>query len=505
MMNASTEIATPVRPVVPSFIDQAFSRAAGVRRSEGNAVRVLNNAAENYPAWLDAIAAAQRYIYFESYILRDDTSGRQFAEALIAKSREGVVVRVVYDWLGAIGKTSAAFWRTLRDANVAVRSFNSFQPLRPFAWVHRDHRKSLIVDGEVGFVTGLCVGDEWVGDPERAIPPWRDTGVEVRGPAVAQVEDAFAGIWSLTGESIPAGERITTVQARAGDVALRVVATEPNRGALLRFDQLLASAARRTLWLTDAYFAGMPSHVEALRSAARDGVDVRLLVPGTTDIPIMRAFSRAGYRPLLEAGVRVFEWNGPMIHAKTAVADEQWTRIGTSNLNIASWLGNYELDVIIEDSDVAGIMSRQYLTDLENATEILLRERRTRPRRTAHVRSRPVTSGSAGRAAAGALRISNTVTAAVTNRRLLGPPDADTVAVAGVVLFALAAVALFWPRVVAIPAAIVTAWLGVALFARGVRLWRSRRGQPRVAARDHRENLTSGDAGEGRDRSTLPS
>src|SRR5690606_38456674 len=147
-------------------------------------------------------------------------------------------------------------------------------------------------------------------------------------------------------------------------------------------------------------------------------------------------------------------------------------------------------------SDVAGIMSRQYLTDLENATEILLRERRTRPRRTAHVR-RPVTSGSAGRAAAGALRISNTVTAAVTNRRLLGPPDADTVAVAGVVLVAVAAVVLLWPRVVAVPAAIVTAWLGVALLARGVRLWRSRRGQPRVAARDHTENPTSGDAGKG--------
>jgi len=480
MMNARTEYATLPTHIVPSFIDQAFSRAAGVRRSEGNAVRVLNNAAENYPAWLDAIAAAQRYIYFESYILRDDASGQQFAEALIAKSREGVVVRVVYDWLGAIGKTSAAFWRTLRNANVEVRSFNPFHPLRPFAWVHRDHRKSLIVDGEVCFVTGLCVGDEWVGDPERDIEPWRDTGVEVRGPAVGQVEEAFARIWSLTGDPIPDGERNTTSQPPAGDVALRVVATEPIRGALLRFDQLLASAARRTLWLTDAYFAGMPSHVEALRSAALDGVDVRLLVPGATDIPVMRAFSRAGYRPLLEAGVRVFEWNGPMIHAKTAVADEQWTRIGTTNLNIASWLGNYELDVIVEDSGVAGIMSSQYLADIENATEILLRERRNRPRRTVPGKGRSGTFGSAGRAAAGALRLSNTVTAAVTNRRLLGPPDAGIVAVAGVVLIAFAVVTLLWPRVVAIPAAIVIAWLGVALFARGVRLWHSRRGQPRV-------------------------
>src|SRR5690606_13767235 len=239
--------------------------------------------------------------------------------------------------------------------------------------------------------------DEWVGDPARGIEPWRETAAELRGAAVAQAADAVARIWSLTGDPIPAGERAEPaseagggVALRAlgrepirgavppsdrppgpavGDVALRVVASEPIRGALLRCDQLLASAARSTLWLTDAYVAGIPAHVEALRSAAIDGVDVRVLVPGSTDIPLMRAFSRAGYRPLLEAGVRVFEWNGPMIHAKTAVADQQWARIGTSNLNMASWLGNYELDVIVEDSRIASFMSEQYLADLENATE----------------------------------------------------------------------------------------------------------------------------------------
>src|SRR5690606_12444558 len=416
MMHARADHATQLT-VLPSFIDQAFSRAAGVRRSEGNAVRVLNDATENYPAWLDAIGAARRYIYFESYILREDRSGSEFADALIAKARDGVVVRLVYDWLGGIGKTSASFWRALREAGVDVRPFNPFQPLCPFAWVHRDHRKSLVGDGEVDFVTGLCVGDEWVDDPARGIEHWRDTGVELRGPAVAQVEDAFARIWSLTGDQIHAGERAEPTGQSVGDVALRVVASEPIRGALLRFDQLLASAARSTLWLTDAYFAGIPSHVEALRSAAIDGVDVRLLVPGSTDIPLMRAFSRAGYRPLLEAGVRVFEWNGPMIHAKTAVADQQWARIGTSNLNMASWLGNYELDVIVEDSRIASFMSEQYLADLENATEILLRERRRYPRRTSTALRTPGTIGSAGRAAAGALRVGHTVTAAVTNQR----------------------------------------------------------------------------------------
>ena len=134
---------------------------------------------------------------------------------------------------------------------------------------------------------------------------------------------------------------------------LRVVATVPNTAGLFRVDQLVAAMARKTLWLTDAYYAGTAAYVEALRAAARDGVDVRLLVPGASDIPLIRPFSRAGYRPLLEAGVRVFEWNGSMIHAKTAVADGRWARVGSTNLNVASWLGNRELDVIVEHEPFA--------------------------------------------------------------------------------------------------------------------------------------------------------
>lgn len=474
MMHSRAEVVDANHPVRLSFIDQAFSRAAGVRRTDGNAVRVLYDAGENYPAWLDAIAAARHYIYFESYILRDDRAGREFADALAARVRDGVVVRLLYDWMGAIGKTSSRFWHGLRAAGVDVRAFNPFDPARPLAWVHRDHRKSLVVDGGIAFVTGLCVGDEWVGDPARGVAPWRDTGLELRGPAVAQVEEAFARVWALAGAPIPKGERRAGAGGAAGDVAVRIVASEPNRGALLRFDQLVAAAARSSLWLADAYFAGMPSHVEALRSAARDGVDVRLLVPGATDIPVVRALSRAGYRPLLEAGVRVYEWNGPMMHAKTAVADEQWARVGTSNLNAASWLGNYELDVIIEDAGVARVMTEQYLADLGNATEILLRERRRGARRPATAVAAPGTVGRAGRAAAGALRIGNTVTSAVTNRRILGPPDAGVVAGAALALLGLAVAAVLWPVIVALPLAFLTGWLGLALLGRAARLWRAR-------------------------------
>jgi cardiolipin synthase len=270
----------------------------------------------------------------------------------------------------------------------------------------------------------------------------------------------------------------------SGDVALRVVAEEPWGTGLLRLDQLVAAAARETLWLTDAYFAGTPTYVQALRAAARDGVDVRLLVPGGTDIPILRPLSRAGYRPLLEAGIRVYEWKGPMLHAKSAVADGRWARVGSSNLNVASWVGNYELDVMTEDERFAGQMQRMYLDDLTNATEIVLAgaARPTVARAGEHAAApgerRPAAArggGSAGRAAAGAIRLSNTVGAAITDRRVLTPVEARIVAAVGTALIVAAVASVLWPRVVAVPLALVASWAGAVLLAKSYHLHRQRR------------------------------
>src|SRR6185369_3622078 len=183
---------------------------------------------------------------------------------------------------------------------------------------------------------------------------------------------------------------------------------------------LVSAISRERLWLTDAYFAGTTSYVQALKAAARDGVDVRLLVPGGTDIPLLRPLSRAGYRTLLEAGARVFEWNGPMLHAKTAVADGRWARVGSTNLNIASWLGNYELDVVVEDESFGKLMESMYLEDLSNATEIVLDRRRPVVAQPLPGQSAIPHGGSAGRAAAGLLRVSNTVGAAISDHRELG-------------------------------------------------------------------------------------
>jgi cardiolipin synthase len=463
-------------PDLRALADQAFSRTTGAPLIEGNSVRLLRDARENYPAWLDAIGAAKRHINFESFIIHEDDTGRKFAEALIGKARDGVRVRLIYDWIGGFGKTSRRFWDRLRAGGVEVRCYNPPRLDSPLGWISRDHRKMLSVDGQVGYVTGLCVGRMWEGIPEKRIEPWRDTGIEVRGPAVADIEKAFAQIWSVMGEPISGKDIIRRDEIGwAGDISMRIVASVPATAGLFRLDQLVAALARKRLWLTDAYYAGTTAYVQGLRSAARDGVDVRLLVPSATDIPLLRPLSRAGYRPLLEAGVRVFEWNGTMLHAKTAVADGRWARVGSTNLNISSWLGNCELDAVIENESFANEMEEMYLQDLTNSTELVLNaKQKVRAPGQPH-RLHPVMTsggGSAGRAAAGAICIGNAVGAAFTGRRVLEPAEAHLTTGAGALFLILAILFAFFPRALSYPLFIVFAWFSATLLLRSYKLYR---------------------------------
>lgn len=458
--------------------DQALSRAAGAYLIPGNAIRLLKDAEENYPAWLAAIRSAERLVHFESYIIHEDDVGREFAEALKAKAREGVRVRLIYDWLGGLGKTGRHFWRSLKETGVEVRCFNPPRLSDPLGWLHRDHRKSIVIDNRIAFVTGLCVGRMWVGDARQGIDPWRDTGVVLQGPAVADVAEAFAEIWAETGSPIPDGE-VPALEsiAEAGDVALRIVADAAFSTSAYRLDTLVAALAREKLWLTDAYFAGTPTYVQALRAAALDGVDIRLLVPGKgSDIGLMQAVSRAGYRPLLEAGVRVFEWNGSMMHAKTAVADGRWARVGSTNLNPASWMGNWELDVIVEDEGFGRVMEEMYLDDLKNTTEIVLTKKRkiVSLGRSKRGRLRGA-GGSAGRAVSGAVRLGNVIGAVITAKREHGPAETSLLGWLSLVLAAIALMALIWPRLLAYPLAAVMLLVALASWATARRLKKHRR------------------------------
>jgi cardiolipin synthase len=496
------------RPLSRLIVEQLFSRVAGAAPVGGNALRLLQDGEQNYGAWLAAIAAAQHHVYFENYIFRADPVGHRFADALVAKAQEGVRVRVLYDWMGCLGQVPRGFWRRLRDAGAEVRCFNPPRLDSPFGWLSRNHRKTVCVDGEVGFVAGLCVGQVWVGDPSRSLPAWRDTGVEMRGPAVADLEAAFAQSWAGAGGTSPErdpshdpGPGDVVPPSPAGSVTLRVIGSRPNTMGLYRFDQLIAGMARRSLWLTDAYFVGTTSYVRALCDAAADGVDVRLLVPGASDIPVAKAMSRAGYRALLEAGIRVYEWNGPMLHAKTAVADGRWARIGSSNLNIASWMGNWELDVAVEDEGFAAEMERMFERDLQGATEIVLDLGRVHS--TRH-RTGPARRGSPGRLAAGAVGLGSAVGAAITNHRALGPAEAKVMAFGGGILLALAAVAIAAPRLLTVPLALLAVWIGVTLLVRAWRLRLSRAvpppdplptGNPHAApANPHAPGITLDDA-----------
>lgn len=482
-------LATPIdQAVAPSpattlllqaseLVDLSYCRASGAPRVEGNAVRILKDGAANYAAWFAAIGVARKTVSFENYIIEDDEVGGELSKVLIDRARAGVKVRMLHDWFGSLVGATRRYWRELAAAGVQVRRFNTPRIDSPVGWLCRDHRKTLTVDGEVAFVTGVCVSHRWLGDPARGIPPWRDTGVEIRGPAVGHVERAFAEVWSVSGGSIPVEELSEPdCLAHAGHVSLRIVADAPGKARLFRLDQLVASAARRTLWLTDAYFVGFTPYVQALCAAAEDSVDVRLLVPSTSDIMLVAAVSRAGYRPLLESGVRIFEWNGSMLHAKTAVADGCWARVGSSNLNPASFISNYEIDVAIEDAGLAGEMEEMFLADLENATEIVVDPmHRVVPDGNALPRGdrgrlHPRASSGAG---IGVIRLAHAVVGTVVRRRrILGFATGRLMVVCAGALLAAGAIALLWPVVVALPLAVVMAYSGTTLMVRAIRHWR---------------------------------
>jgi cardiolipin synthase len=353
-------------------IEAALNRAAGGPPIPGNRVRLLVDGPATYDVMLELIAAAEHWIHLENYIIRDDGTGWRFAEALAARARAGVRVRVLYDRLGSIA-TGRKYWRFLHAAGVEVRGFNAPQLLRIFANLSRDHRKLLVTDGRRAVIGGQCIGDEWAGDPGRGIPQWRDTAVEIAGPAATALDTAFHVTWGRSGRPLPHDE-VASDPESCGDARVRVLGGEPGRERAYRTLEYVTAGAIDRLWITDAYLVPPPRLFQGLIDAARDGADIRLLVPGTSDVPLVRNLTRIGYRRLLRGGVRIYEWDGPMLHAKTLVSDGRWVRVGTSNLNASSLLGNYELDVLIEDEAFARAMEAQFRYDMDSSLEV---QRRT--------------------------------------------------------------------------------------------------------------------------------
>ena len=474
------------------YAERAMERASDAELVRGNTARLLVDGPQAFPAWLAAIEGARDWIHFENYIFRDDRTGRDFRDALCERARAGVRVRVLYDWLGCWA-TPARHFRPMRDAGVEVRAFAPPRPVNPLGFFRRDHRKVVAVDGVYASVGGMCIGDEWAGDAGAGIPAWRDTGAELRGPVAAVLDRAFSRTWSLAGPPLPPDEVPDPLRARpVGDVSVRVVEGVPAKSRIYRLSQFLTLAVAERLWITDPYFLVPPAMAEALASAARGGVDVRVLLPAYNNWPIVGGMSRAGYRPLLEAGVRIFEWEGPMIHAKTAVADGVWARVGSSNQNLASLLGNWELDVAVTDRHFAAAMEALFEADLASAVEIRLlrsgtapaspyRERRAVERvlaedpgdagRPARAQARAARERSnrgsiVGRDAGRIARAGSVLVRSLVGERRIGPEDAGWIAIVAFILFVLAAIGFLFPKWVAWPISVFYVWIGLAALGR---------------------------------------
>lgn len=362
-------------PILSAQIRRGLRRIAEANSSHGNRARLLIDGPAAFRVMLERIAAARERVHLENYIYRDDATGRRFAEALADRARAGVEVRLIYDWFGSLG-TPNSFWRELSDAGVEVRAFGPPSLRRPLALLRRDHRKLLVVDGACAVIGGLCIGDEWSGN--ETTPPWRDTAIELEGPIARQLDDSFAAIWRRArGRPYPPLDNDGS--GVIGDVVARVVDGPPVHARAYRLYQLVAALAEKTLYITGAYPLFPTSLRSALESAARAGVDVRLLAPGRSDLALLNQAARAQYHRLLRAGVRIYEWTGPMLHAKTLAADGKLALIGSSNLNPYSFLSTYELDVVVEDNGIASALEYQFLDDLGNAREITLAAWRARP------------------------------------------------------------------------------------------------------------------------------
>jgi cardiolipin synthase len=360
----------PGFPTLISRIDESPFHA-------GNRVEVFFRGTDALSSMLSAVARASREVLLESYIWKDDQTGLRFQQELIAAAGRGVRVRVLADALGSF-RTRRAFWRTLRLHGIEARLYHPLgAPLQRLKF--RDHRKILVVDRAIAFTGGMNIGDEYGSSLLPVASVFRDTHARVEGPAAWEVAVVFREGWEQAGGSPFALDAL--VPSSAPGARVLVLDSRAGRGAEETASALAATvgAARRRLWMTMAYFAPRPRAIGVLGAAPGRGVDVRLLLPGRSDVPVARHAGHGFLEPLLRSGVRVFEYLPAVLHAKTLVADGAISVIGSSNLDFRSFERNAECNFFVHDEGVAGRMEEQFDADLAQSEEILLSKWRQRP------------------------------------------------------------------------------------------------------------------------------
>jgi cardiolipin synthase len=357
---------------------------------DGNELRLLRNGSAAYPEMLAAIAAAEHQISLEMYWFGSDGIGRKFAAALSAAAQRGVEVSIIYDAVGSVGASDDMFVG-LELAGARVIEFNPIAPwkrrFRLSKLTRRDHRKILIVDGRTGFTGGINIADFWL-PVEESGGGWRDDMVRIDGPAVAGLCDCFALSWArLRGPPLSrhgfARDLSGAVSERrpAGGQLVRVLGQH-----FLRTQRQISRAylhylrrAERRIFIANSYFVPDRRILRALTQAARRGVDVRIIVPGQSDVDIVRHASRAVWGRLLRAGVRIFEWDESVLHAKSAVVDGTWSTTGTFNFDYLSLRLNLEVNISVLDRGFASTLEASFLEDFEQCREVSRVDFRFRP------------------------------------------------------------------------------------------------------------------------------
>jgi cardiolipin synthase len=357
--------------------------------TKGNKVTLLADGQAAYATMFKAIQNAKDHINLETFIIEDDEVGRKFADLLLQKQAEGVQVNLIYDSIGSYS-TPTAFFQRLRDGGIQVVEFNPVNPFKAHGhWLlaHPDHRKILIIDGKVAITGGINISSVYSSRPsgrrevEGAPPPWRDTDVQIEGPAVAEFQQLFLDTWQQQKGPELSGRNYFPVLKEEGNALVQVVGSTPGQSNRITFIVYVSAItfADRSVHLTNAYFIPDDQILDAFTDAARRGVDVKIVLPSISDSSLALYAARYNYSELLKSGVKVYERRNALLHAKTAVIDEVWSTVGSTNMDFWSFLSDDEVNAVILSHEFAIEMEKMFAKDLAESDQIQWEEWKKRP------------------------------------------------------------------------------------------------------------------------------
>lgn len=348
--------------------------------TKGNKVTLLIDGPATYAAMFAAIRSAKDHINLETFILEDDEIGKNFTDLLLQKQAQGVQVNIIYDSMGSF-TTSESFFQRLREGGIQVVEFNPVKPLKghlKWLMINPDHRKILIVDGKVAISGGVNISNVYSGRPsgrkkvKGEALPWRDTDIQIEGPAVAEFQKLFLDTWTKQDGPKLSEPDYYPKMKEDGTALVRVVGSTPGSDNRITFIVYVAAItfAENSIHLTNAYFVPDKQILKAFTDAARRGVDVKIILPSTTDSQLVLNAARHNYSALLKAGVKIYERRNVVLHAKTAVIDGVWSTVGSTNLDSFSLLSDDEVNAVILSREFAVEMERMFSEDLAQSDQI---------------------------------------------------------------------------------------------------------------------------------------